>query len=347
MEGVRLIQCYSCFCWCKHLRPDCPNKYDAQICSHCSEIGHSYTECPNDPKCINCHGRHSATARICPEYIKALESQKTKIAEQLAYLILPFLLYIISPDLINIFKTVTLQSHNPYDFLNSLLHACKSLFKTDSPQSPNETNNSFSTPDTSRSDNDSISNSNEILTKDESSLLFGNNHSNIIKDATQTAEIELPKVNLLNQIHLPDNKAPSSDQMHTLDDNLDIPLRYGLTNNGIEQIKTPLDPKLKICGLVKDNKIHSTHIYIEGKDKIYLKPIDDQEPLIIYLSSLENVSLQNHNIFLNLKDKYFHLKIYKNWDDKASITRSYDNQAALKLTKWLHNRFKIEIEYEI
>ena len=146
MEGVRLIQCYSCFCWCKHLRSNCPTKHDTQICSRCSETGHSYTECTKEPECLNCLGPHPATARICPEYVKALESQKSKIAEELAHLILPLIsILIMGPNLINAFKTAAVQSKNPYEFLNALLNSCKNLFLPEYPSSPPDSN-SINTP---------------------------------------------------------------------------------------------------------------------------------------------------------------------------------------------------------
>ena len=90
MEGInafRPIQCYTCFVWCKHFKPECPNKYDPQICSRCARIGHDYKECSNAPFCLNCQGSHPATARICPEYTKAVQLQLPIIAKQLAYLL--------------------------------------------------------------------------------------------------------------------------------------------------------------------------------------------------------------------------------------------------------------------
>ena len=267
MEGVRLIQCYSCFCWGKHLRSNCPTKYDIQICSRCSETGHSYTECTKEPKCLNCLNPHPATARICPEYVKALESQKSKIAEELANLILPLLCtFIMGPNLINAFKTAAIHSKNPYEFLNSLLHSCQNLFLPEHHSSHSDLN-STNTPDPSETN--SISDPIEILTKDESSLLVDNDPNSIINLATQTAEIELPKVIL-------------QDQSAILNNNFESPTQFGLTNNGIEPITNQKpNSNLKICGIVnKTNKtISSTLISFNtetGKEKIYLQ-IDNGE----------------------------------------------------------------------
>ena len=91
LEGLDLfrpIQCYSCFQWCQHYRPDCPRKYEPQICSRCTQTGHYYFDCPYDPLCLNCGQDHPCTARICPEYQRAIETHKPAIAKQLANLIL-------------------------------------------------------------------------------------------------------------------------------------------------------------------------------------------------------------------------------------------------------------------
>ena len=84
MEFLRPIQCYSCFVWCNHFRNECPTK-DNPICSKCGEQGHNYLDCTNGYNCPNCHGKHSATARICPEYSSAIEKLKPTIAAQLAH----------------------------------------------------------------------------------------------------------------------------------------------------------------------------------------------------------------------------------------------------------------------
>ena len=88
LELFRTIQCYSCFQWCNHYRPDCPTKHEPQICSRCTKTGHDYSNCTNEHLCINCGGKHPATARICPEYLRAIETHKPAIAKQLAHYVL-------------------------------------------------------------------------------------------------------------------------------------------------------------------------------------------------------------------------------------------------------------------
>ena len=337
MEGVRLIQCYSCFTWCKHLRPDCPTKHDPQICSNCSQTGHSYTECQNELRCINCEGSHPATARICPEYTKALEHQKTKIAEQLAHLILPLLyLCIFGPDFVNTFKTAFLDSENPYDFLNLLFQSFKTIFKPDIPS--HYSNSSFSTTD--QNENNCITDPNETSDKDESSLPTSNNFNSIIELATQTSKISLPKV------------IPQA-QITILDDNSKNPTEFGFTKNGIETLgEFKYDTNLELCGLVKeDKKICSTLIYInteKGNENIHLQINDVEPPELIAISPshIENITIKNHNIILNLKEKCVHLKIYKNWDGNPGTTRYYDSDSALSLTKWIHEQFNTVIKLE-
>ena len=185
MEGVRLIQCYSCFSWCKHLRSECPTKNDPQICSNCSETGHIYTECFNDPYCLNCQNSHPATARICPTYLKALEEQKPLIAQQLAHLILHNSLPTnnLESDIFKAIKSATLNSNTPLEFSSLLLDACKTLFSETSDDELNVNPNESSNPPVEPP---------EILTKNESSL---NNADleNELKLAQSTIHIPLPK----------------------------------------------------------------------------------------------------------------------------------------------------------
>ena len=117
LEAFRAIQCYSCFCWCQHLRTNCPTKHEPEICSRCSATGHNYSDCTQTPKCLNCQGEHPATARICPIYIQAVESQKRIIAEQLAYLILtpPH-----SPTPSDMLRAAAHEATNEKEFLTSL-----------------------------------------------------------------------------------------------------------------------------------------------------------------------------------------------------------------------------------
>ena len=61
---VRLTPCYNCYNY-NHKTKDCPSERQV-ICSFCCEPGHKYNECTKEnPKCINCGGRHRTLAAAC------------------------------------------------------------------------------------------------------------------------------------------------------------------------------------------------------------------------------------------------------------------------------------------
>ena len=61
---IRLTPCYNCFRY-NHRTRECP--LDQQIlCSYCSQEGHKHNQCTSqEPKCINCGGRHRMLAAVC------------------------------------------------------------------------------------------------------------------------------------------------------------------------------------------------------------------------------------------------------------------------------------------
>ena len=61
---IRLTPCYNCFRY-NHRTRDCP--LDQQIlCSYCSQEGHKHNQCTSqEPKCINCGGRHRTLTAVC------------------------------------------------------------------------------------------------------------------------------------------------------------------------------------------------------------------------------------------------------------------------------------------
>ena len=61
---IRLTPCYNCFRY-NHRTREC--LLDQQIlCSYCSQEGHKHNQCTSqEPKCINCGGRHRTLAAVC------------------------------------------------------------------------------------------------------------------------------------------------------------------------------------------------------------------------------------------------------------------------------------------
>ena len=140
-EGlIQLTQCYHCFAW-THKRNACPKRGDPVICSHCSQTGHPYTECPNDLRCTNCDGAHSATTRSCPAHTQAqnivIERMKMTFQQNnsLATPTHNQANQSFSPDLIKIAE----ESQNEQEFISNLFTTCKAASPTSSPiiQPPN------------------------------------------------------------------------------------------------------------------------------------------------------------------------------------------------------------------
>ena len=342
MEGVRLIQCYSCFIWCRHLRSECPSKNDPQICSHCTETGHKYTECPNNPYCINCHESHPATARICPAYLKALEEQKPLIARQLAYLILSNHTTTQNSEnaIIKAIKSATLESNTPLEFLALLFQTCKNILTepSDIQQTSNLNESAIISEPNLNESNNSQPDTMEILNEDESSP---------IKEATDLEkEIEID----INTVHKPLPKATTLNLMPETKQDDKIPtFLYGLTDNGVEIIKeNKSNTDLHICTLLDDEDMKNNAIVYfnthPGTETIYLE-IENSETLEISPYSISKVTLYKSDLYLNIVDlanKYVHLQI-----NKTRVGLSRPNATlAEKLVNWLHKRFSIRIEYD-
>ena len=65
--------CYVCYSLDSHTSNDCPMKKmnpNYKICSNCAQTSHDFRVCtasPSNLKCINCQGKHSTMAMICPK----------------------------------------------------------------------------------------------------------------------------------------------------------------------------------------------------------------------------------------------------------------------------------------
>ena len=244
MEGLDLfrpIQCYSCFQWCQHYRNECPTKHEPQICSRCTETDHLYTECINPPKCLNCEGEHSVTARICPEYTKVIEMHKPTIAKQLAHYILNTLgTHTQSDNTIStdILRTAILEASNKEEFLTSLFENCKQIVLMESNKDIDNSVQHSNECDMNVSHNtlpdpEDIS-THDAHTEDDNSL-HQYNHSNVTeqiqlqRDTPQNAQAntQIPSEN--SQV-TPQSFTPTTF-VQTYQD-----CQYGLTNCGIKAI---------------------------------------------------------------------------------------------------------------
>ena len=60
---VALVPCYNCYKY-NHKTRECPIEKQT-ICTNCSQKDHTYKECKNPPKCINCQQAHSTLQAKC------------------------------------------------------------------------------------------------------------------------------------------------------------------------------------------------------------------------------------------------------------------------------------------
>ena len=66
-----------------HTKKWCRREED--FCSKCCEPGHKISDCPNNPKCINCKGPHPPSDKQCPHYVFKSEIIATQTREHLTY----------------------------------------------------------------------------------------------------------------------------------------------------------------------------------------------------------------------------------------------------------------------
>ena len=55
------------------------------VCTGCGEQGHSFEDCTNESKCINCEGNHDATSRDCPKWELEKEIIKLKYKDGISF----------------------------------------------------------------------------------------------------------------------------------------------------------------------------------------------------------------------------------------------------------------------
>ena len=321
MEGMdvfRPIQCYSCFSWCKHFRPNCPKKHEAQICSRCSETGHDYLYCMNAPQCLNCQGPHPATARVCPEYAKAVESQLPIIAKQLAHLNSNNT--ITHPDTTNheeiptytdnvigtdILRSATLEATNKDEFLESLYQIC------------NQTILSKHSNETINSDYCDLNNTNSTL-------------ADTAHHITDISQILLP-----NNTHSNRTPALHTNFIHKYEQ------QYTLTNNGIELLDVQNNNNLRTCNLIEP------HTDAMIPNLIFLKTTSDPSQLITFFNEYTEISIETEMInliligtksikLLTVQGIYEIILLHDHKPNSMTIAR---------LAHWLKSKYSIPIDY--
>lgn len=79
---IPILTCMICYKMEDHTTKNCPKNSEYKICSECAEEGHSWKDCPSGTqKCINCGGRHRATAMKCPKRKEIVEKKRKEMEE--------------------------------------------------------------------------------------------------------------------------------------------------------------------------------------------------------------------------------------------------------------------------
>lgn len=326
MEFFRPIQCYSCFAWCNHLRNECPIK-DNPICSRCSLHGHSYLQCSNDFNCPNCQGAHPATARFCPEYSIAIEKHFPKIAAQLSHLNKTSNATtnkMSSDNAIgtDVLRAAALDSKTANAFLVSLFEACK-IFTNSSPLSTDtylgQSYSSLAKPD-------------EIVSKDlDTSLDDAAEALNKEILLAAEAKADLPKASE----YIPYPRALSND-IPRYDE-----CQYGLTNNGIELIKSLKDLTQHASFKLKSTKNEDAHSNI-----LYLQTTPNQNIVLCNTQSHKKVAIKPKIIVrLILYRNSVTLDTFDYGDYKLILDDeyAYSSSTAKELALWLKSHYDLRL----
>ena len=315
----KAIQCYSCFMWCDHLRNECPTKYEP-ICSHCSRPGHNFNQCPNEYKCVNCGRAHPATARICPEYSIAVEKHLSVITTQLVQS--KVITSENSPPSDNaigtdILRAAALNSNNSNEFLSSLYESCKVFKESNLNQENTLFEDSYS----------SLNPTESIITKDASLSHTIDELNNEILLATENANIDIPTT-----------MSPSPF--------LDIPsyddCQYGLTNNGIETIKSIKHDNSHhmLCKLKIPNcdETPSNILYLQVspyQNIVFYNPQNCQK-IALKPDMIDNLILCENTITFNTFDfGAYEFTFYEEYIHSIS--------SAKKLALWLNTHYNLKL----
>jgi len=52
----------------------------------CGQVGYTYTDCRNEPKCVNCSGAHSASSKECPKWALEKKVQAVKAERGVSFI---------------------------------------------------------------------------------------------------------------------------------------------------------------------------------------------------------------------------------------------------------------------
>ena len=78
---IKLTPCYNCYDY-NHKTQNCP-KDKQNICAFCATKGHIQNACQsNDPKCINCGGKHKTLAAVCPIRKRLIKERGKEVRER-------------------------------------------------------------------------------------------------------------------------------------------------------------------------------------------------------------------------------------------------------------------------
>ena len=347
MDVFRPIQCYSCFSWCQHFKPNCPTKHKPQICSRCSETGHNYYYCTNTPLCLNCQGPHPATARICPEYTKAVEAHLPIIAKQLAHLIINTHTSADKTTGTDVLTAAIQEATNKDEFLITLYQACKETIKkaayTQTNTSllynyygdPNETHITHSephpvdihanddTPHYTHSDPDPEPVDNH--TNDDTLVYATNDHHEEIHHTSEIAQINQPKDTL-------------SLLTYFINDYTDH--QYTLTNNGVEQLDTRDIKNLRTCNLIEPHTNNFT------PNLIFFKTVSDPHKTITFLNEYSEISI-DPEVIGTIKTNYKSIKLLTPqgiYELTLQDEHKTDNLAIEHLVQWLTSTYSIPLD---
>ena len=75
------LRCYKCQTY-GHGASKCTRK---PICHRCGSDGHEGSECKEAPCCVNCKGKHMASSKDCPVWIRESEICKVKVTQTISY----------------------------------------------------------------------------------------------------------------------------------------------------------------------------------------------------------------------------------------------------------------------
>ena len=338
IELYKPIQCYSCFQYCQHLRPQCPTKHEPEICSRCTGTGHKYYDCLNTPVCLNCQGPHPVTARICPFYINAMNYIKscfnpshTLGAHTQSDNVIDTHTHSDKAIGTDILRAAALEASNKEEFLTSLFENCKqNIISTHSNEanSPVHYTNQCDLNETYSTLPEPV----DIITKDDTALhQAAHDLSQELNYITEISKIQLPKVTS----YIPPTFL-STPHIQIFKD-----FQYALTNNGIEELNENVKTNFRYCTLKEpqSNELNMTHVLFKtALPQQNITFFTDCSELSIETEAMNAIELKDKSQMMKLITKsglIFELGLYSK--------HTADNSATKNLAQWLNNTYSIPL----